>query len=53
MVGRVCGDCVRRQICWNREFTSTFNSFQTLLENCEGKKMSFPLELEKKCKKEV
>ena len=51
LVGRVCGDCVRRQICWNREFTSTFNSFQTLLENCEGKKMSFPLELEKKCKK--
>ena len=39
LVDRVCAGCVRREICWNREFTSTFNSFQTLLENCEGKKM--------------
>ena len=51
LVDRVCAGCVRREICWNREFTSTFNSFQTLLENCEGKKMSFPGALEKKCKK--
>lgn len=51
LVDRVCSGCVRREICWNREFSATFNSFQTLLENCEEKRLSFPSALEKKCKK--
>lgn len=49
LADRVCSKCINQGICWNREFSATYNSFQILLEGCEEKKLSFPSHLEKRC----
>lgn len=49
LADRVCANCGECKRCWNRDFTLTYNSFQTLIEGCEEKNIIFPRELDKRC----
>lgn len=49
LADRVCANCGECKRCWNRDFTLTYNSFQTLIESCEGNDIVFPKELDKRC----
>ena len=48
---RVCTDCSRCSICWEKDFNITFNSFEKLIKGCEDKRIVFPHHLEKICLK--
>lgn len=48
---RVCSNCDMRNMCWRREFHSTYTEFSQLIQNYEEGNKEFPLALEKKCLK--
>lgn len=48
---RVCTNCDMRNLCWRREFHSTYADFSQLIQNYEEGNKVFPVELDKKCVK--
>lgn len=50
---RSCNQCIKRDICWQKNFNQTYISFQSLLNNYENGKPKMPKELEKKCIKHL
>nr|WP_243240352.1 stage II sporulation protein E [Clostridium cibarium] len=49
LADRVCPKCARCEKCWERDFNSTYKSFEKLIKSYENKKIIFPSELEKIC----
>lgn len=50
---RVCSECTRCKLCWDREFTQTYNSFMFMIKTCEDGEFLFPQILQDKCNKKL
>lgn len=49
LADRCCTKCENRDLCWEREFNQTFNSFKALIQSYEDGNVQLPKELKRKC----
>lgn len=49
LTDRVCSNCSRCVLCWEKDFNITYTSFERLIKSCEDKRIVFPHQLEKVC----
>lgn len=49
LTDRVCSNCSRSILCWEKDFNITYTSFERLIKSCEDRRIVFPHQLEKVC----
>ncbi|MGL5151987.1 MAG: stage II sporulation protein E [Clostridium sp.] len=50
---RVCAECKKCKVCWDKEFSQTYNSFMFMIKTCEDGNFLFPTALKDKCDKKL